>query len=147
MLNNVTLIGNISTEPEIRRTPNGRKLVEFNIAVNRSFKKQENNTDFIKVQAWGKIADYIANNYEKGFTISIRGTIRTNRFTDKNGSKRNDMYVLIQETSIVKYPKDYRKKELEKDKSDDLKVDIDLENGKEEKAFDHFDIDKDDIER
>lgn len=81
-MNNVQLIGNLTKDIELRKTQCGKSVVNFTLAVARTFNREE--TDFIQCQAWGKTADILHQYCCKGFKIGLSGNIETGSY-DKNG--------------------------------------------------------------
>lgn len=89
MLNNVTLCGRLTANPELKTTTNGKNVTSFSVAVDRDFKNNgEKQTDFINIVAWGNTADFVCKNFCKGKQIIIQGRIETRNFTTNNGDKR-----------------------------------------------------------
>lgn len=89
MLNNVTLCGRLTANPELKTTPNGKNVTSFSVAVDRDFKNNgEKQTDFINIVAWGNTADFVCRNFDKGKQIIIQGRIETRNYTTNNGEKR-----------------------------------------------------------
>ena len=88
-MNNVSLVGRLTADPEIRHTTgeNAMSTLRFNVAVNRPFKNKdgEYEADFISCQAFRQTADFIAKYFKKGQMIGITGSIRTGRYTNKEG--------------------------------------------------------------
>lgn len=89
-MNNVSLIGRLTTAPELKYTQSNTAYTRFSIAVDRSYAKQgeERQTDFINIIAWGKTAEFICKYFMKGQRIGITGEIRTGSYTDQSGNKR-----------------------------------------------------------
>lgn len=83
-MNNVQLIGNLTKDIELRKTQSGKSVVNFTLAVARTFNREE--TDFIQCQAWGKTADILHQYCHKGFKIGLSGNIETGSY-DKNGQR------------------------------------------------------------
>ena len=67
MINNVTLVGRITKEPELRYTPQNKAVATFTLAVNRQFKNSngEREADFINCVIWNKQAETIMNYVKK----------------------------------------------------------------------------------
>lgn len=86
-LNRVVLVGRLTRDPELRYTPNGIAVANFNIAVNRPFKDQngENQADFINGVVWRKQAENLANYMKKGNQIGIDGRIQTRTYEGQDG--------------------------------------------------------------
>ena len=67
-MNKITLIGNLTHDPEVRSTPSGVTICSFTIAVNRRFANQsgEKQTDFFRINAWRQLGDTCARYLQKG---------------------------------------------------------------------------------
>lgn len=81
-MNNVQLIGNLTKDIELRKTQSGKSVVNFTLAVSRTFNREE--TDFIQCQAWEKTADILSQYCYKGFKIGVTGQIQTGSY-EENG--------------------------------------------------------------
>lgn len=89
-MNNVSLIGRLTADPELKTSQSGKEYTRFSIAVDRTYQKQgeERQVDFINIVAWGKTAEFICNYFSKGKRIALTGSILTGSYTDDNGNKR-----------------------------------------------------------
>lgn len=85
MVNNVTLVGRLTRDPELRKTQAGKSVLKFNLAVNRPFNKEQ--ADFVSCIAWEQKADFMANYITKGALISVVGRIETGSYEDASGKK------------------------------------------------------------
>ena len=87
MLNRVVLVGRLTRDPDLRYTPNGVAVANFNIAVNRPFKNQqgEQEADFINCVTWRKQAENLANYMKKGSMIGVDGRVQTRSFEGQDG--------------------------------------------------------------
>ncbi len=85
-MNNVSLLGRIATDLEMKRTQNNTSYVSFSLAVDR-FSNGNKTADFIRCTAWGKNAENIMKFFSKGSTIAVNGSIQTGAYTDRNGTK------------------------------------------------------------
>lgn len=80
-MNNVSLIGRLTKDPELRYTPSGVAVARFTLAVNRTFKKEgEQQADFINVVTWRKTAENTANFLRKGSLAGVVGRIQTGSY-------------------------------------------------------------------
>ena len=98
MLNSIVLTGRLTADPEIRNTENGTPVLSFSIAVQRNYKpKNEENypVDFINLVAWRNSAEFISNNFKKGYLISIEGSLESRKYTDKDGNNRTAFEVKV----------------------------------------------------
>ena len=102
MLNNVTLMGRLVADPEIRTTSAGKSVANFRIAVDRSFVRQgeQRQADFITIVAWEKTAEFIGKHFSKGSMIALQGRIQTRPYEDNNGNKRTAFEVVANEASF-----------------------------------------------
>ena len=89
MINNVTLVGRITKEPELRYTPQNKAVASFTLAVNRAFKNAngEREADFINCIIWGKSAENLANWTHKGQLIGVTGSIQTRNYENQQGQR------------------------------------------------------------
>lgn len=81
-MNNVILIGRLTKEPQTSFTPSGMCIAKFTLAVDR--KKDE--TDFIRITAFDKTAEFVGRYITKGRQIAIQGRIQTGSYEGKNGT-------------------------------------------------------------
>lgn len=82
-MNKVVLIGRLTKDLELRKTQSNKSTVQFNIAINRRFNKEE--TDFISCIAWNQSAEYLCNYAKKGDLIGLSGSIQTRNYESQNG--------------------------------------------------------------
>ena len=96
--NKVTLIGNVTRDPELKYTPKGTAMVEVGLAINRTFtqgdaKKEE--TLFVDVQYWGRTAEIAGEYAKKGQPIFVEGRLQMDTWEDKqSGQKRSKLRVV-----------------------------------------------------
>lgn len=87
-MNNVSLIGRLTKDPELRYTPSGVAVARFTLAVNRTFKKEgEQQADFINIVTWRKTAENTANFLRKGSLAGVGGRIQTGSYDGQDGKK------------------------------------------------------------
>lgn len=87
-MNNVSLIGRLTKDPELRYTPSGVAVARFTLAVNRQYKKEgEQQADFINVVTWRKTAENTANFLRKGSLAGVSGRIQTGSYDGQDGKK------------------------------------------------------------
>ena len=98
----VILVGNLVADPELRHTPNGVAVTSIRLAVNRRFKSEENQTDFIDVVCWRQTAEFVAKYFAKGRSILVCGSLQTRTYDDREtGKKRTAYEVVADEVSFV----------------------------------------------
>ena len=102
MLNNVTLMGRLVAQPELKQTASGTNVVSFTLAVDRSYvaKGEERKADFINCVAWRSTAEFITRYFDKGQMIALTGEIQSRNYEDKNGNKRTAVEVLVSTVSF-----------------------------------------------
>lgn len=83
-LNRVQLIGNLGRDPETRFTTTGKKVTSFNVAVNRRWRTSEGEekeaTDWVNVEAWGRLGEVCQQYLSKGKLVFIEGRLQTDRY-------------------------------------------------------------------
>ncbi len=89
-MNNVSLIGRLTADPELRHTQSGLANTRFTIAVDRRFTRQgeERQADFINIVAFQQTAEFVCKYFGKGKRIALTGRIQTGSYTDRDGNKR-----------------------------------------------------------
>jgi single-strand DNA-binding protein len=92
VINKVQLTGNLGASPEMKIFSDGGKLARFSIATKEEFmtRKGEKGLDvqWHNIIAWGKIAEKIESEFQKGSFVSIEGRLVTRNYMDKNGQKK-----------------------------------------------------------
>lgn len=83
-MNNVSLIGRFSKDPELNYTQSGKAVCNFTLAVRNPFNK-DGDADFIQCVSWGAAAELIAENHEKGNMIGVDGRIQTRNYENNDG--------------------------------------------------------------
>ena len=101
-LNKVIIMGNISTEVELKQTQSGTSVCSFNVAVNRYSKDPtEKKVDFLTVVAWSAKADFVSRYFKKGQAIVVVGRLENREWSDKQGNKRISTEIIAEEISFA----------------------------------------------
>lgn len=102
-MNRIILIGRPTRDPELKYTPGaGTAVTTFNLAVDRRFKKDgQQETDFIPVVVWGKIAENTATYVTKGKLIGVSGRLQVRSYDGKDGVKRTIAEVVADEVQFL----------------------------------------------
>ena len=97
MINNATIMGRLTADPELRSTQSGLSVVQFTVAVDRDYIKQgeERQADFINCVAWRQTAEFISRYFGKGRMIAVEGSIQTRNYEDKHGNKRTATELIV----------------------------------------------------
>lgn len=96
MLNNITIMGRICNDIELRRTGSGVAVASFTVACDRDFKNGgEKETDFIDCVAWRQTGEFIQKHFAKGRMIVVSGRLQIRNWNDKDGNKRKTAEVVV----------------------------------------------------
>lgn len=87
MVNNVVLVGRLTKDPVLRRTPNGTSVASFTVACDKRDKNGNQSADFINCVVWGKVAENTATYTHKGSLVGVEGRIQTRSYDDQSGRK------------------------------------------------------------
>ncbi len=98
-VNNTTILGNLTRDPELRFTPSGTAVVSFGLAVNRNVQNKnsgewENRVDFFNVTAWYKLAENCAESLGKGDRVLVSGRLSQDSWESKEGQKRSTVRII-----------------------------------------------------
>ena len=118
MLNNITLAGRLTADPELRYTASGVAVTSFTLAVGRDYKNAagERETDFISIQCWRSTAERCAKHLHKGDFCAVEGRLQINSYQAKDGSNRKAAVVVAQTVyfiSAIKQPQQNRQPEAD----------------------------------
>ena len=107
MINNVTVVGRLTREVDLRYTSNGTAYASFTLATDRDFKNQngEKETDFINCVMWRKPAENLANYTKKGSLIGVSGRIQTRNYENEQGQRVYVTEVLAEKFSFLESAK------------------------------------------
>ena len=102
--NKVTLMGNLTRDPELRTTPTGQSVCGFSLAVNRTWRnadgEQQEAVDYIDCNAWGKAGEIISQYMQKGRAILVSGRLQQ-RSWEQDGQKRSKVEVVVEDFNFV----------------------------------------------
>lgn len=95
--NSVTLVGNITRDPELRYTTGGRGVASFGLAVNRRYQQNgewQEQTSFFNITAWADLGENSAASLTKGARIIVTGRLQQRDYETKEGEKRTIVEVI-----------------------------------------------------
>ncbi len=104
-LNKVTLIGNLTRDPELRFTPSGAAVCTFGLATNRQWntdtgeKKEE--VEFHKIVAWNKLAELCGQLLVKGRKVFVEGRLQTRKWTGQDNLEHTTTEIVIHDMIIL----------------------------------------------
>lgn len=104
--NKVILMGNLTRDPEVRTTPSGQSVANFSLAVNRTWRDANGQTQdavsYIDCVAWGKAGEIIAQYVSKGRALLVSGRLDQRSWDDKEtGGKRSKVEVVVEDFNFV----------------------------------------------
>lgn len=103
-LNQVTLMGNLTRDPELRQTPNGGNVCSFSLALNRSYRDANGEwqevTDYVDIVAWGPLGERVSQYLNKGRRCLVQGRLQS-RSWEQDGQKRNKVEVLANDVTFL----------------------------------------------
>jgi len=102
--NTVTIVGNVTRDPEIRYTAGGAAKASFGVAVSRRWQNRqtsewEEQTSFFNVVAWREMAENIAESIGKGTRVVVTGRLEQRSWETENGEKRSVVEVVADEVA------------------------------------------------
>ena len=104
-LNKVTLIGNLTRDPELRFTPQGTAVCSFGLATNRSWtteggeKKEE--TEFHRIVSWNKLAELCSQLLQKGRKVYVEGRLQTRNWTGNDNVQHSTTEIVIEDMILL----------------------------------------------
>jgi len=92
--NVITVIGNVTRDPEVRYTPNGQANANFGVAVNRRWQNRQTNeweerVSFLNVVCWREMAENVAESVSKGTRVVVTGRLEQRSWETEQGEKRS----------------------------------------------------------
>lgn len=103
-LNQVTLMGNLTRDPELRQTPTGQTVTSFSLALNRSYKDSSGEwkevTDYVDIVCWGTLAERVAQYMSKGRRCLVQGRLQS-RSWEQDGNKRSKVEVQANDVTFL----------------------------------------------
>lgn len=104
-LNRCEFIGNLGRDPELRYTPSGQAVANFSIACNESWKDKESGekqerTEWIRLQAWGRLAEIAGEYLKKGAQVYVAGRMQTRKY-EKDGEEKYITEVVMTELKML----------------------------------------------
>ena len=101
-MNNVSVVGNATRDPELRFTPSGQAIATFGIAVNRSWRNKQSNeweeaVSFFDVTCWAQMAENVAESIQKGTRVVVTGRLEQRSWETNDGEKRSKVEIVAEE--------------------------------------------------
>ena len=105
-VNKVILVGNLGADPETRYTANGGNITTIKVATSESWKdkqtgEMQERTEWHRVKFFGRLAEIAGEYLKKGRQVYIEGSIRTDKYTDKEGVERYATDIIANEMQLL----------------------------------------------
>lgn len=102
MSSNVTVVGNLTRDPELRYTPNGAPVATFGVAVNRRWQNRdsqqwEESTSFFNITCWRDLAQNVSESLEKGSRVLVTGRLEQRSWETQQGERRSVVEIVADE--------------------------------------------------
>lgn len=105
MKNQVQLIGNLGTDPDVKQLDGGKSLARFSLATNETYRnnkgEQVKETQWHNIVAWGKTAELVEKLVKKGSEVAVTGKLTSRSWEDKQGQKRYITEVVMNEFLLI----------------------------------------------
>ncbi|PIQ73712.1 single-stranded DNA-binding protein [Candidatus Roizmanbacteria bacterium CG11_big_fil_rev_8_21_14_0_20_36_8] len=152
-INKITLLGNLTRDPELKYTPNGTAVCTFSLATNRSWTTKEgkvvDEVQYHRVVAWQKLAELCSKLLSKGKKAYLEGRITYRDYIDKDGAQKHITEVVLEDFIAfydgTKKPSDRTEKPEQSKNDNDLPDQEDQKTSTEPKKDHDEDINPDDI--
>ncbi len=98
--NNVTIVGNLTRDPELRFTTGGKGIASFGLAVNRRYQQNgewQEKVSFFNVSAWDQLGENAAASLTKGSRVIVTGRLEQREYETQQGEKRNVVEIIADE--------------------------------------------------
>jgi single-strand DNA-binding protein len=96
----ITVLGNLGSVPDMRYTPSGKAFTSFSLAVNEKYKEQETTTWF-RVTCWDKLAETASQYLTKGRQVMVVGRVKASAYPDKEGKPAASLEVTADKLVFV----------------------------------------------
>lgn len=104
-INKVILVGNLGNDPEVRYSQSGSAITTISVATSESWKDKDGNpqerTEWHRVKFFGRLAEIAGEYLKKGRQVYIEGSLRTEKYTDKNGIEKYSTDIIANEMQML----------------------------------------------
>lgn len=102
-MNKLTIIGNLTRDPELRTTSNGLNVCSFTVAVNRrrSANSNQPEADFFRVSAWRQLGENCQRYLAKGRKVCVIGPVSVSTYTANDGTTRASLEVTADDVEFL----------------------------------------------
>ncbi len=105
-INKVILVGNLGNDPDVKYTQSGAAVTTISVATSESWKdkqtgQMQDRTEWHRVKFFGKLAEIAGEYLRKGSQVYVEGSLRTDKYTDKNGIERYTTDIIANEMQML----------------------------------------------
>ena len=105
-INKAIIVGNVGQDPEVRYMPSGSAVAELSVATTESWKdkqsgEKQERTEWHRVTFFGRLAEIVGEYVRKGSQVYVEGSIRTEKWQDKNGQDRYTTKIIANEMQML----------------------------------------------
>ena len=103
MLNQIVLVGRLTSDPELTKLETGKKVTTVTLAVQRSWKNEDGlyEADYIRCILWDAVAASTTEYCHKGDIVGVKGRIQTGNYDDKDGNKKYTVDVIAEKVTFL----------------------------------------------
>jgi len=105
MYHTIIIVGNLGKDPEMRYTPSGQAVTNFNVATNRQYAGSDGNqvkeTIWFRISAWGKQAETVSTYLTKGRAVAVEGRLQQDTWETEAGERRSRLKVVAQRVTFL----------------------------------------------
>jgi single-strand DNA-binding protein len=105
-INKVILVGNLGNDPDVKATQGGTTITTISVATSEQWKDKQTGqaqerTEWHRVKFFGRLAEIAGDYLRKGSQVYIEGSLRTDKYTDKNGVERYTTDIIANEMQML----------------------------------------------
>ena len=104
-VNKVILLGNLTRDPELRKTEHNKAVCAFGLATNRNWTtetgKNREEPEYHRVVAWEKLAEFCSKYLRKGRKVYVEGRLHTRSFTAKDGTEKSATEIVVDDLVLL----------------------------------------------
>ena len=116
-MNNISIIGRIGKEIELKFLPSGSAIANFSIAVNQDYKKQDGTkvekTSWFEITAFGKTAENLNKFFSRGSMIGISGELEQQTWTAQDGTNKSKVIIKLQSFTFIDKKQDNQQQQTQ----------------------------------
>ncbi len=100
-LNTAVVVGRAGKDPELKYFETGTVKASFSVAVNRPTSRENRETDWFNVEAWGRLAEITGEYLKKGREVAVSGRLSVRKWTDDAGNERDFLSIVATDIKFL----------------------------------------------